>query len=167
GLADVAIPAERVRDPRELREPGLGLGRDPVRTPMPWDGGAQAGFSTAEPWLPLNADWTQRNVAAQAGDPSSMLALHRTLLALRRRHPALSVGSLALIEADEDVLAYERREGSERLLVVLNMGGQARRLMLPGDSRIEDVLASTLPLRAMDGTLRPDEGLILKMRGAN
>ena len=38
GLSDVAIPAAQVQDPRELREPGLGLGRDPVRTPMPWDG---------------------------------------------------------------------------------------------------------------------------------
>ena len=41
GLSDVAIPPDQVQDPRELREPGLGLGRDPVRTPMPWDGSAE------------------------------------------------------------------------------------------------------------------------------
>ena len=46
GLSDVAIPPEQVQDPRELREPGLGLGRDPVRTPMPWDGTENAGFTT-------------------------------------------------------------------------------------------------------------------------
>lgn len=163
GLADVAIPADRVCDPRELREPGLGLGRDPVRTPMPWDGGAGAGFSSTEPWLPLNRDWTARNVAAQDGDPLSMLSLHRTLLALRRRHRALSVGSLTLVEADEDVLAYERRHGGERLLVVLNLGRRVRRLNLPGNCRIDIALASTLPLRAMDGRLMPDEGLVLRM----
>ena len=61
---DVAIPRDRVRDPRELREPGLGLGRDPQRTPMPWDGSPNAGFTTGEPWLPLNADWRERNVEA-------------------------------------------------------------------------------------------------------
>ena len=61
GLTDVAIPADRVQDPRELREPGLGLGRDPVRTPMPWNASAHAGFSTAEPWLPLNPDWPTRD----------------------------------------------------------------------------------------------------------
>ncbi len=167
GLADVAIPSDRVRDPRELREPGLGLGRDPVRTPMPWDDSPYAGFSAAEPWLPLNADRARRNVAQQERDPLSMLSLHRTLLVLRRRHPALSVGSLALVAADDEVLAYERRDGDERLLIVLNLGQAERRLTLPDEARIDDVLASTLPLRAMDGTLLPDEGLVLRMMGGN
>jgi hypothetical protein len=61
GLSDVAIPPAQVQDPRELREPGLGLGRDPVRTPMPWDGSRNAGFTTGRPWLPLNPDWPARN----------------------------------------------------------------------------------------------------------
>ena len=49
GLGRRRIPPDRVQDPRELREPGLGLGRDPVRTPMPWDGSPNAGFTTGEP----------------------------------------------------------------------------------------------------------------------
>jgi alpha-glucosidase len=53
GLTDVSIPPERVQDPWEKNVPGLGLGRDPVRTPMPWDGSATAGFTTGEPWLPI------------------------------------------------------------------------------------------------------------------
>src|SRR5258708_10385128 len=57
GLSDVAIPAAQVQDPRELREPGLGLGRDPVRTPMPWDGPANPGFPTPPPCLPPHATW--------------------------------------------------------------------------------------------------------------
>ncbi|RYD47754.1 MAG: alpha-amylase, partial [Sphingomonadales bacterium] len=71
-IADVAIPAERIQDPRELNEPGIGMGRDPVRTPMAWDGSANAGFGPADPWLPLHADWESRNVAVQRGDPASM-----------------------------------------------------------------------------------------------
>ncbi|HZZ89127.1 MAG TPA: alpha-amylase family glycosyl hydrolase, partial [Caulobacteraceae bacterium] len=54
GLEQAAIAPERVQDPWEKNEPGLGLGRDPCRTPMPWDASPHAGFSTAEPWLPLN-----------------------------------------------------------------------------------------------------------------
>ena len=81
GLSDVTIPAVQVLDPRELREPGLGLGRDPVRTPMPWDGSENAGFTTAKPWLPLNADWPTRNVARMAEEPDSILTLYRQLLA--------------------------------------------------------------------------------------
>src|SRR5919205_1184553 len=56
GMTDVPIPPERVQDPWERNVPGLGLGRDPARTPMPWDGRFGAGFTTGEPWLPLGAD---------------------------------------------------------------------------------------------------------------
>jgi len=123
GLSDVAIPAARVQDPRELREPGLDLGRDPVRTPMPWDESKNAGFTTAEPWLPLNADWPTRNVARMAEEPHSILTLYRRLLAMRRTHLALSIGDIALLDAEGDVLAYERRHGAERLIVALNLEG--------------------------------------------
>jgi alpha-glucosidase len=56
GLTDVRIPADRVKDPRELREPGIGLGRDPVRTPMAWDSSPQGGFSSGDPWLRCTRD---------------------------------------------------------------------------------------------------------------
>ena len=111
GLADVAITPDQVKDPLELREPGLGRGRDPVRTPMAWDDGANGGFTGGAPWLPLHADWPTRNVAAQAGERGSMLSLYRDLLRLRRAHPALALGDFALLESDGDVLAYERRYG--------------------------------------------------------
>ncbi len=117
GLADGAIPIDKVQDPRELREPGLGLGRDPVRTPMPWDGSKNAGFTSATPWLPLNADWPTRNVAAMGGEPRSVLTLYRHLLALRIAHPALSIGDFALLGGKGDVLAYERRHGAARIIV--------------------------------------------------
>ena len=164
GLGDVAIPADRVRDPRELREPGLGFGRDRVRTPMPWDGSRHASFSTVEPWLPLNADWRQRNVAAQAADPQSILALHRALLALRRAHPALAKGAMRMIAATGDVLAYERYDADSRIIAALNLGPRAQSLDLPA-GRWQPLL-STLP--ACDHGVRQDalplaanEGLIL------
>ncbi len=163
GMADVPIPPERVQDPWERNVPGLGLGRDPVRTPMQWDAGPNAGFTGAgvEPWLPLAADWRAANVSAQAADPRSMLSLYRALLALRRAEPALSVGSHVPVEGAEDgVLAYERRGGAagRRLLVALNLGGQERGL--PAGAASGRVLLST----RMDGgasRLRPDEGVVI------
>src|SRR3954471_20028324 len=89
----------KMRDLRELREPGLGFGRDPVRTPMPWDASPYAGFTDGEPWLPLNPDWRTRNVAAEAPDARSILSLYRDLLRLRRAHPSLSVGDVRLLSA--------------------------------------------------------------------
>ena len=165
GLSDVAIPSAQVQDPRGLREPGLALGRDPVRTPMPWDGSENAGFTTAKPWLPLNADWSIRNVARMAQEPHSILALYRRLLAVRRAHPALAIGDFALLDAEGDVLAYERRHGAERLIVALNLGGHSQRLELPDWASDCRVLLSTVADAALAGDgavlLRADEGLIL------
>ena len=91
-----------------------------------------------------------------------MLSLYRALLALRRAEPALSVGSYAPVEgAEEDVLAYERRDDAtgRRLLVALNLGGQERELPRAASGR--RLLLST----RMDGgagpCLRPDEGVVL------
>jgi glycosidase len=166
GLSDVAIPADQVQDPRELREPGLGLGRDPVRTPMPWDGTENAGFTTGRPWLPLNADWPTRNVARMAQEPHSILALNRRLLALRRAHPALSVGDITLFPTEGDVLAYERRHGAERLIVALNLGARSQRLELPDWAGDDRPLLSTIDdaMRIVDGglLLRGHEGVILR-----
>ena len=133
---------------------------------MPWDGSAYAGFSTAEPWLPLNDDWPIRNVAAQERDPASLLSLYRALLALRRSHDALSVGDFSLVESDEDVLAYQRQDGDERLLIALNFCPDGRRLPLPADAAIAELLASTRPVRLMDGLLADDEGLMLRLTSA-
>jgi alpha-glucosidase len=100
GMQDVPIPPERVQDPWERNVPGLGLGRDPVRTPMQWDAAKNAGFThaEAEPWLPLAPDYAAINASAQSADPRSMLSLYRALLALRRAEPALSVGSYVPVE---------------------------------------------------------------------
>jgi alpha-glucosidase len=165
GLTDVTIVPAEVQDPRELREPGLALGRDPVRTPMPWDASANAGFTTAKPWLPLNRDWPTRNVARMAAAPQSIQTLYRRLLAVRRAHQALSIGTFAPLAADSDILAYERRHGAERLIVALNLGKRPLRMALPDWASRCRPLLSTVDGAVMvgDGTLRlrADEGVIL------
>ncbi|KTT73753.1 alpha-amylase family glycosyl hydrolase [Sphingomonas endophytica] len=154
GIGQVDIPPDRVRDPQELRQPGIGIGRDRSRTPMPWDASPHAGFSTVEPWLPLNPDWPTRNVAAQENDPGSMLALYRRLLALRRAHPALAVGDFRLLEAADGVLAYERRDGDAVVRVALNLTDWERPMPFVGEA-----LLSTLDAATSD-VLRANEGII-------
>ena len=51
GMTNVTIPPEQVQDPWEKNVPGAGLGRDPIRTPMPWNDTQRGGFTTAVPWL--------------------------------------------------------------------------------------------------------------------
>ncbi|HVL58948.1 MAG TPA: alpha-amylase family glycosyl hydrolase, partial [Burkholderiaceae bacterium] len=146
GLHDVPIAPDRVQDPWERNLPGLGLGRDPVRTPMPWSDDVHAGFSSAAPWLPLNADWPTRNVAAQARDLASMLSLYRALLRLRRSMPALAVGAIGSIAVGGDVLSYERSDSMRRVQVALNVSEAPQRLDL--GARCGMRLLSTLPDRA-------------------
>ncbi len=163
GIGKVDIPPERIRDPQHLRQPTLDIGRDRSRTPMPWDGSPHAGFTTGEPWLPMNADWATRNVAAQEGDPASMMTLYRALLALRRATPALSVGSYHAVAADRDVLAYERRHDGERLLIALNLSGEPRRLMLPYGVQVMEMLASTLQSPPSGDRLDANAGVIVRL----
>jgi alpha-glucosidase len=144
GLANVPIPPERERDPFGIRQPGTGQGRDPVRTPMPWDGSANCGFTTGEPWLPLGADHAARSVEAQRRDPASVLTLTRTLLELRRREPALSLGDWTPLVAEEQILAYARTWGGRRFVVALNLAAA------PGLVRRND-LAGTIALSTHPG----------------
>src|SRR3954452_17220519 len=91
GMQQVEIPKDRVQDPFEKLVGGYGLNRDPERSPMRWDGSSRGGFSAAEPWLPMG-DPAERNVAQQQADKTSILALYRRLLALRREEQALLLG---------------------------------------------------------------------------
>jgi alpha-glucosidase len=163
GLTNVSIPPERVQDPWEKNEPGLGLGRDPCRTPMQWSAARNAGFSEGEPWLPLSPDRESRNVAALRDNPGSILTLYRRLIALRREHPALSIGDYVPGGIEGDVLWFERRHADTRLIVALNFGHEAGVAHLPRDARL---LLSTHLDRADERTgpelvVWPDEGVVL------
>ena len=126
GVGHVEVSPDRVRDPWAIREPGKGLGRDPSRTPMQWDVGGFAGFSTREPWLPLTTIIATRNVATMRDDNSSILALTRKLLHYRRERAALNKGEWRLLCSSDDILAYERVSGEERVFVALNFCSEPR-----------------------------------------
>lgn len=157
GLSDVPIPPGEAVDPQELREPGRG--RDPVRTPMPWDAGAGAGFTTGRPWLPLNPDYQTRNVATQRDDPASMLTLTRALLTLRKSHAALAIGAWQLVAAEGSLLAYVREDGDTRLLVALNLGATAMKMAVP------EWAAGFRPLLSTLGDAHGPENGVLPVRG--
>lgn len=166
GMQDVWIPENKVQDPFELNVPGFGLGRDPVRTPMPWTSESNGGFTDAHPWLPLNCDRHLVNVAVQAIDKKPIFSLYKALLYLRRNNDALSVGAFRLVAAEEGVLAYTREVDESRVLIVLNMTD--RNQVLRGRPLKHKTLLSThLDDRSKISNgevhLRPNEGLVLSM----
>jgi alpha-glucosidase len=168
GMTNVPIPPEREVDPWGRRVPGFG--RDPERTPMQWDGGPGAGFTTGDPWLPISPNASTVNVAAEDDDPTSMLNLHRRLIELRRREPALAVGSYAPVDARGDVLAYVREAADgARFLVALNLGASPQVLDVDESIGMGDVVLSTLgdgEGRAVRGRveLAADEAVVVRLR---
>jgi alpha-glucosidase len=129
GLEDVSIPSDRIRDPQGLRI-SEEFSRDPQRTPMPWDSSTNAGFSDAEPWLPLNEDARKTNVATLRENADSMLTFYRRLLKLRRERPALSIGTYGPIQAEGNTIAYIREDGDDRIAVALNLGDETQSVNL-------------------------------------
>ena len=122
GMHQVAIAPGQIRDPFEKNVPGIGVGRDGCRTPMQWDAGANSGFTTGVPWLPLPEDGVHENVVNLAADSHSILNLYRALIDLRKATPQLVAGSYIPVVTTGDVLAYRREYNGVALLIVLNLG---------------------------------------------
>jgi alpha-glucosidase len=132
-------------------------GRDGCRVPLPWTGDTPPfGFSpdgSAAPWLPQPADWKDRTVRAQTGDPHSMLELYRAAIAIRRADPALGDGELTWLPASAGVLAYRRGDGFRCLV---NLSDVA--VPLPPHERL---LLASGPLD--DDLLPPDTAVWLRI----
>ncbi len=167
GMHDVPIPPKLVQDPFERNVPGIGVGRDPERTPMQWDSTQNAGFTHGKPWLPIADDFKSVNVVAEKSDDRSMLSLHRQLIALRRKLPALSIGDYRHVYTGDDVLVYGRDAGDEHVTVALNLSHTAR--SLPWAAPRSRVIVSTYLDRHEEVgdrlELRPNEGVVLEGPG--
>jgi alpha-glucosidase len=181
GLGDIRVPRAQAIDPpaRNASRAFPWWNRDGCRSPMPWTGGPNGGFTApdVQPWLPLVPDAPTRNVAAQAADPGSVLATYRRLLATRRSLPALQRGGYRRVAVDHpDVLAWLRTDaGSDPggdVLVVVNFAPRPVRVALgpeagPGGwERVDGSHGDGEPGVWPAGVaLRPLEALIATRRG--
>ena len=133
GLPQAQVPFERLQDPEAIANWPQTLGRDGARTPIPWrEAAAHAGFSAAEPWLPVDERHHALAVDAQDGDPASTLSHARRLLRLRDTWPVLRSGDMRVMDPGvEGVLAFQRGDGPEALLCVFNLTAEPVRWALP------------------------------------
>jgi len=162
GLPDSEIAPEQMADPQGKN---VGVSRDPQRAPMLWNSGPHAGFSAAEPWLPLARDFERLSVEAEKSDPSSMLALHRRLLLLRRSEPALREGTYVPIACVGEVLAYRRELAQSRWLIVLNLDSEPADFVLENAGEIVLSSSGHLTGQCSPGKLllAPNDALVIRL----
>jgi oligo-1,6-glucosidase len=135
--------------------------RDNARTPMQWDGSPHAGFSTGEPWLPVNPNYPEINAAAARADPDSVFHHYRRLIELRQTEPAVPYGDFTmLLPDDERVYAFTRSYQGVQLLVLANLSGAPSTVDVPGWDGAELVLGTHGT--GGTGTLAPWESRILR-----
>ena len=137
---------EDVMDPIGKRGWPKEKGRDGERTPMQWDATANAGFSKAKPWNPVDPRYQDYNVATEKKDPNSILSWYQKVISLRRTNPALLDGKyIPLNEDDPNVLAYLRSYKDKNVLVLINMSGTQQKVRLDLASKgVKGTAAKTL-----------------------
>jgi oligo-1,6-glucosidase len=112
---------EKGVDPAKVLKVLHAKSRDNARTPMQWNAGPQAGFTTGKPWLKLNPRYTEINVEQALADPNSIFYYYQKLIGLRKTVPAIIYGTYDLILPDhEQIYAFTRTLDNERLVVALN-----------------------------------------------
>jgi alpha-amylase len=116
-----------------------------LRTPMHWDAGPHAGFSSSDPWIEIKPDYATVNVERQRDDTGSLHTWYRALIEARRSHGALRIGELTILNTgDPGVLAFVRHKGDSAVLCLFNLTSQTIRLPevtppegFAGDARLD------------------------------
>jgi alpha-glucosidase len=139
GLTEADVPFESLQDPYGITFWPTFKGRDGCRTPMPWNGGINAGFSVGDPWLPVPAEHRALAVTLQDATPDSTLNGFRHFMAWRKTQPALRWGSIQFIDTPEPVLAFTRKHGDDTLLVAFNLSKTPVELPLAGVGKLTPV----------------------------
>jgi oligo-1,6-glucosidase len=144
--------------------------RDNARTPMQWDGSANAGFTTGRPWIKVNPKYREINAAQALADPQSIFYYYQQLIRLRKANPVMVYGRYDLILDDHpEIYAFTRSLEHDRLLVILNFSANRPVFTLPGDLPRENpaLLIANYPVEVAEDirqlTLRPFEARVYRL----
>ena len=146
------------------------MSRDNARTPMQWDDGPHAGFTSGTPWLALNPNYPEINARQQRRDPDSVFHHYRRLIELRHTEAVVAHGSFTmLLPEDRHVYAFTRRLDDVELLVLGNFSGETVPVALPDPAAwvgTETLITNVTPHPAPPGErpieLQPWEARVLR-----
>jgi len=106
---------------QEIMESIYAKGRDNARTPMQWDGSKHSGFTGGTPWIKVNPNYTDINAKAEMEDENSVFHYYKRLIRLRKANSVFVDGKFTLLlEKDERIFAYSRKNDKEEILVIGN-----------------------------------------------
>jgi len=139
--------------------------RDHSRTPMQWDASEHAGFTSGNPWLPLNPNYIDLNTEAELADENSVLNHFKKMTALRKESEVLIYGDYALLLPEHpQVYAYTRSLGDEQFLVMLNFSKEKVSVTLEELGNFSELKInnySNLNKKANELQLEPYQAVIL------
>jgi glucan 1,6-alpha-glucosidase len=176
GMTNIKLPLEKYVDveihnlfrdrtaegysPEAVMESIWKRGRDNARTPMQWTAGENAGFTTGEPWLTVNPNYTEINAEAALADENSVFYHYQKLIAIRKSYDVIRDGSFTLLcPEDEVIFAYTRDTDNAHMLVVCNFTDQAQNFAIPEAFKGAKCLISNYSDTA--DCLRPYEAMML------
>lgn len=140
------------------------INRDNARTPMQWDDSLNAGFSTGEPWLIVNPNYSQINVEKSLSDPQSIYHFYKKIIALKKDIPALCYGEFKPLVTSGSIMAFLRTFGEQEYTIILNMSKKPQKnpLFLRGEVIISNYEGSADYENKK--YLEPFEGALIKTR---
>jgi len=128
--------------------------RDTSRTPMHWDSGPNAGFSTGTPWIMVNPNFKEVNVEEQTRRAGSVFSFYKAMIQLRKKMDIITLGSYELLLPDDpDLFVYTRRYRGEELLIACNFSPEEKAFAPPERFKNAELLLSnekTAALKAVD-----------------
>ena len=140
-------------------------GRDNARIPMQWDDSTYAGFSTAQPWIMVNPNYTKINAKDQVNREDSVFKYYQKLISLRHNSDLIVYGTYDLLLADDpDIYAYTRTLDDDKLIVYCNFSDNTREVELPEEFTNGKILISNYNDAAVNTkiTLRPYEAIVIQ-----
>jgi oligo-1,6-glucosidase len=162
---------EKGTDPQETLKIIHAKSRDNARTPVQWDASDNAGFTTGTPWIKVNPNYKEINIAGALADPNSVFHYYKKLIQLRRENPIIVYGTYDLIlDSHEEIYAFTRTLEEERLLVILNFSRNTPVFHLPENITFasRELLISNYEVNANEDIhqipLRPYEARLYRLK---
>lgn len=164
------LVGEKGVDPQEVLRVLHAKSRDNARTPVQWDSSEQAGFTIGTPWIQVNPNYPEINVAQALADPDSIFYYYQKLLKLRKANPVMVYGNYDLIlDSHDEIYAFTRTLEADRLLVILNFSTNSPVFNLPDDISFKtaELLISNYKVDSLEDvqqfTLRPYEARVYRL----